>query len=127
MFHGHLDLRSVPPNKWKTLQTLLYTSDLCTVSVPKDFITDLASIPRALRWLISINGKHRKAAVLHDYLYSRAGSTGIDRAECDLIFKEAMTYLGVSWWKTNAMYAGVRAGGWIAWRKHLKMVQQNNL
>lgn len=125
-FHTELETRAIPPNRWLLLIPLVYTTDLVdppTIRVPDGFDTDLASIPRALRWLIDVNGRHRKAAVLHDWIYSLAGSTGLDRAVCDRIFKEAMLSLGVSRWRVNLMYAGVRVGGRKAWKRHKKALQ----
>ena len=122
-FFGPLDTRAVPPGRNILLAPLNYWTDLAGgvyLRVNKGFDTDFASIPRLLRWLISINGKHRKAAVLHDKLYSLAGSTGLPRDVCDAIFNEAMKVLGVSRWNRSMMYAVVRSGGWIAWRAHSK-------
>lgn len=45
----------------------------CVVDIPAGFETDFASVPVPFRNLISINGRHRLPAVLHDYLYSEAG------------------------------------------------------
>jgi hypothetical protein len=82
--------------------------------VPKGFITDLASIPKPLRGLIEVNGKHRKAAVLHDYLYC---SQMLARKDADALFLEAMELLGVSTLQRNVMWLGVRAGGGLYWNK----------
>lgn len=76
--------------------------------VPKGFDTDLASIPKLFRTFFAVNGKHRKAAALHDWLY-REGK--LSRKECDLLFLEAMKVCGVSKFKRYSMYAAVRVGG----------------
>lgn len=39
------------------------------ITVPKEMVTDLASVPWAFRWYVGRVGKHLEAAVLHDYLY----------------------------------------------------------
>lgn len=114
-------------DKWKLATEMVYHSKLfdLTITIPKGFITDLASIPRLFTRLIPVNGRHRAPAVVHDYLYStkghinyvpRNGGFGITipRKECDLIFLEAMKEAGVSAWKRNVMYAAVRAGGWAS-------------
>lgn len=80
--------------------------------VPAGFITDLASIPRIARGIIEVNGKHRRAAVLHDYFYVMQQ---IRRAEADALFLEAMTVLKVPALQRHAMWASVRAGGWVYW------------
>jgi hypothetical protein len=82
--------------------------------VPAGFRTDLASIPWVVRGLpgFSVNGQHRIAAILHDYLYTVQDRT---RAQTDALFLEAMEACGVGVALRTALYAGVRAGGWWAW------------
>lgn len=124
MFLTHLDVRAVAHGRWRLLQPLDYQLEVTTlfytsvIRVPRGFVTDLASIPKGLRWLISQNERHRKAAVLHDYLYYKHGNIGLEllsRKECDELFLEAMEKCGVSWIKRKIMHAGVRAGGWYFW------------
>lgn len=116
------------PDEWVLLHPLIYvTRDTkYHIAVDKGFITDLASIPKALRAVFDVNGHSRKAAVVHDYLYSSHGLDGIfTRAECDQIFLGAMTELGVPLIERRAMWAGVRAGGWLYWRKRVDGLRQD--
>lgn len=89
------------------------------IEVEKDFVTDFASIPRFFRRLISVNGNHRLAAVIHDKLYSVRGKLSDDkeltRKECDEWFLEAMEVSKVGWFQRNLMYRAVRVGGWVFW------------
>ena len=39
------------------------------ITVPKGMLTDLASVPRPLRWYAGRVGPHLEAAVVHDFLY----------------------------------------------------------
>lgn len=88
------------------------------IRVPLGFVTDFASVPIGFRNIISPDGNHNRAAVVHDYLYSRYGRReGISRAAADAIFYEAMLDLGVSKLKAWTMWSAVRVGGWIPWRK----------
>ena len=116
---------AIPPDKWKLTGRFSYrtlvTGKPLTITVPKGFENDLASIPRPLMWLFPVNGKHRWASVVHDWLYSKKGILGdaqqFTRKECDLIFLEGMKIMGVRWWKRSSMYRGVRVGGWVRWNK----------
>jgi hypothetical protein len=99
------------------------------VSIGKGFITDFASIPRGLWNLFPpAAGKYSKAAVVHDCLYKtgyvsvvgRDDPRPMTRAECDLVFLEAMEVAGVNWLSRMILYAGVRIGGWRAWGQHRK-------
>lgn len=79
-----------------------------TIVVPTYSTNNLASIPRGFRSLFPVNGPHRPAAALHDYLYEKKGKgikviyddvknnsirteyIDITREEADKIFLEAM-------------------------------------
>lgn len=78
------------------------------------FDTDLASIPRPLRNLIS-QFAGIQAAIAHDFTYR--GYTDLSRAEADALFYEALLDpgSGVSGFKARLMYMGVRAGGSGSW------------
>lgn len=82
------------------------------VLAPPQYETDFASIPAAIRWLIAPFGKHAEAAVIHDWLYA-IGVPGdeYERHHADKIFREAMKYLGVGFFRRWIMYLAVRMGG----------------
>ena len=102
-----------------------------TVEIPNGFITDFASIPRPLWWLLPKWGKYGKAAVIHDYLYKRkkarittSSKVGdrwyevpITRKEADRIMLQAMEVSNTPRWQKFLIYAGIRMGGWLAWRR----------
>ena len=84
-FNGKIAAEFNPPRKWVLTRALSYkneeidsdalgkigvkvTSD--RVSVPKGFVTDLASVPRGIWWLIA-PWDIARAAVIHDLLYKR--------------------------------------------------------
>lgn len=106
-------------NLWKTDRELIYyvgeedSDDVITV--PKGFITDLASVLWPASTIIPKSGKYNGAAVVHDYLYSEHKRP---RKECDIIFLEAMEVLNVPLWKRLIMYRAVRMFGWIPWRNY---------
>lgn len=117
-----------------------------TITVPKGFVTDFASIP----WIVQripgfdVNGDSRFAAVVHDYLYCMQGVVSVEthrvdsvgvvpatfsRLECDEIFKQAIRDTGrdattrdivkgsYSGLQADLFYAGVRVGGRAYWNK----------
>jgi Protein of unknown function (DUF1353) len=100
--------------QWILLETLIYQSDVArlTITVPKGFQTDLASVPRlpVVFWLTGDCA--REAAVVHDYLYQ---SHMVDRAMADAVLREASQATGVPGWRRWLMWAGVRAGGGSHW------------
>lgn len=114
MFLTELHAQEGKSGEWKLDRDLIYQANGGEIiTVPAGFETDLASIPRAFQILIPVNGKHRKPAVIHDYLYAnRIGKRG----RADSVFLEAMKSVGVSWWKRRLMYAAVRVGGRFFWK-----------
>ena len=95
---------------WILAGDLIYRSDQWPdlIIVPKGFETDFASIPKWIpRWLFDPAGRHRAAAVVHDYLVRLEG---FDRKLADLIFLEAMELLEVKKWRRKLMYYAVRIG-----------------
>ncbi len=82
------------------------------VAVPKGYVTDFASIPGWIQWLIAPFGRHSEAAVVHDWLYT-LGTKGDRKARklADLTFRRALAIVGVKFIRRNLMYWAVRIGG----------------
>ncbi len=92
-----------------------------TITVPKGFDTDFASIPTFL-WFFPRWAKYNKSPTLHDWLYHCKEIMGqpITRKRADDIFLEAML---VEWrnhksrcFVARIEYWGVRLFAWLAWR-----------
>lgn len=125
MFKTPLIARSYRKGEWKLEASLLYeTNTGFLIEVKEGFITDLASIPRPLTIFFNVNGNHRKAATLHDWLYANKGKitnektgkkTTLSRLNADKLFLEAMSKTGVGFLRRWAMYLGVRVGGVFYW------------
>ena len=102
------------PEQWWLDGPCIYQSDIIginglaiKVTVPKDFKTDLSSIPHLFRLFLPKNGKDRAAAVVHDWLCQQ---TKVSRKITDQIFFEAMTVTKVSRWRQYILYTGARIG-----------------
>ena len=52
-----------------------------------DWVTDLASVPQLLTWLVPTSGKHLPAALVHDALVD---DPAIDRYEADALFRDGI-------------------------------------
>lgn len=73
--------------------------------------TDLASIPRYMRWFENPYGKHSLAALIHDELITKVadgGRLGSDTLS-DRFFRDMMKTSGVPWLKRWIMWAAVAA------------------
>lgn len=87
------------------------------VDIPTGFLTDGATIPRFLWWLLPPIGEYSQATTLHDRLCGvyeitvvkngNATQIKIDRKEVDRILNEAMGVLEVTPWKRKVIMTGV--------------------
>jgi hypothetical protein len=108
--------RFISKNEFQLAEDLLYhTTAGVIIKVPSGTITDFASIPRFFWRILPPMDIHRKAAIVHDYLYSKQTVT---KAQADSIFLEAMAALNVPAWKRQSMYHAVRWFGFKAWNDH---------
>ena len=94
-----------------------------TFSPREDNPTDLASIPRFMRWFENPYGRHSLAALIHDELITdqvNGGRLGSDTLS-DRFFREMMRTSGVAWLKRWIMWSAVAlrtrfaAGGVRRW------------
>lgn len=83
------------------------------VLIPKGYLTDGASVPRPLWWLIPPWGKYGAAVIVHDFLCETltiivdGKPVRITREEADHILKEALDVLGVNKYISAIIYGGV--------------------
>jgi len=91
-------------------QPLIYYSDHLgrSVSVPKGFRSDGASVPRALWWIYHPFGRYLKAAVVHDWY---CVTQSISYTDAAIVFREAMAVCGVNKWRRQKMYWAVKLFG----------------
>ncbi|WP_266364162.1 DUF1353 domain-containing protein [Tellurirhabdus rosea] len=96
-----------------------------TLLIPKGFISDFHSTPRAMWSLVpAYHNRTNLAALVHDYLYMH-----FDELNPDLVKDNPRKYADQAYLmlmqqfnplqpaKNLLYYAGVRAGGWYNWRK----------
>jgi len=93
-----------------------------SITVPKGFVTDFASIPQTLWSLgLSPHGRYSKAAIIHDYLYWSQGCT---KEQSDNILLIAMKESGVSRAQEIAIYEGVSIGGKPSWESNKDQIKK---
>ncbi len=102
---------------WRPPQTGRY-SQLSPVSVPKGFVTDMASIPRLFWSAVRPDGKYAYAAIIHDYLYWQQDRP---RGEADKIFRSAMEDLRVTDAVAEPIFRMVDLLGGVAWDKNARL------
>lgn len=101
MFKTDLDLIVIAgrPDLWRFGAPLVWEDGAETITVPRGFITDLASIPHLIDWLPDLdpNGLSRRPAALHDWLYGGDRRQGKDFADSTLrraLIAEGMSNVG---------------------------------
>ena len=119
-------------NQAGTRFTLLQDVHAATVDiiVPEGYVCDLASIPKILFAIWSPVGDHKRAAIIHDWIYDQhhraqmqirqGGSPFCDlytRAEADLIFLRELKDDGISIFTWLPFYCAVRWFGDLYWNK----------
>lgn len=124
-FITELETRDIDDNKVVLLSDLVYESDLLktTITVPKGFISDKASVPRVPIAYMAFGDRAHRESVVHDLIYKEGK---IPRRKADAIFLEAMKARNKKWWIRSCMWLGVRLGGWIAWRQHRRNEKGGN-
>ncbi len=95
MFLSDLVVRELGVDEWALEADLVYEGRSEKFAVPAGTPTDFASIPDQLRWFVPKYGRYNRAAVLHDWLSTRAAAGDFNRADADGIFRRSMRELGV--------------------------------
>ena len=98
------------------VQDFNLTHNNYTFNIPAGFQTNGASTPKWL-WpvLLSRDGVHRAAVLIHDYCY--AGHVHISRKTADQIFRDMMINYGVPKIRAWIAYCGVRIFGSLYWQR----------
>jgi hypothetical protein len=96
-------------------------SKIVTVTVPKGFVTDLASIPALFYTWLRPDGNYAYAAIIHDYLYWQQDHP---KKQADDVLRAAMEDLKVDRLKIEAIYQSVSWAGQPAWDENSKLKQQ---
>lgn len=96
---------------WRLSEPLVYAGKTDLFTVPAEYFTDFATVPRFLHWLVSPYGVYTRAAIVHDWLLTdEVPAKRVTSRDADGIFRRIMAELGVSWTKRWVMWAAVRVG-----------------
>jgi hypothetical protein len=110
-------VRQVGPATFKLREPFKYVDDGRRFDVPMEDISDFASVPTFLTWLIPRYGRHTLAALLLDHLQKHRSDRGkgtdesdperVTSEEADTIFRVAMHYSRVPFVRRWVMWAAV--------------------
>lgn len=105
--------RYIDPSFWFYLEE----NKLEIVEIEKGYLSDGASVPRFVRWMIRPWGSHGQCAVVHDKLcetWSTSKRKLETRKEVDEIFFQSMKVAKVNIFRRKAIELGVNLYRWWA-------------
>lgn len=94
-------VRQVDPARFELREPFKYVDENRRFVVPMGDISDFASVPAFLTWLVPRYGRHTLAALLHDHLQHHLSNNAetsptdperVTSEEADTIFREALQY-----------------------------------
>lgn len=117
-------LRYIGAGQYATVGPTVYVGAHELITIPSDFTTDLATVPRIFWALIPPQGAYEAAAVLHDFgcVSLAKGTCLLSSRDVDGLFRRVMREGGVGLVTRWVMWTGVRLGalfnrhrrpGWI--------------
>lgn len=114
-------------NVWVTLDPVVFIEDhnyeRTKHVIEPGFMTDLASAPWVLGWLLDpLSSPWRTAAVAHDASYAYLAP---DRRTADRWWREIALARGAAPWRARLTWLGLRAAGYLAWRSNRKQYAEH--
>lgn len=105
-------LRYVGAGQYITVGTTTYVGSRDVITVPSDFITDLASVPRLFWALLPPHGVYERAAVVHDWhcVQLAKGSCAVSSRDADGLFRRMAREGGAGLVTRWLLWLGVRYG-----------------
>lgn len=119
----HPKLLLLPDGRHELQEDFIYTwkhaGAILIVQVPPGYVTDLASVPRWLWWLIAHHELGFAAPLVHDFLYTHKGRVmgqEWSRWDVDRLFGRMMREEGVARWRRRMGFWAVHVFAWIFWK-----------
>jgi hypothetical protein len=110
-FRNRLRIQEYGPDTWQLMEPVVYEGKYDNFTVPGGYVTDFASVPRFLHWLVSPYGAYTNAAIVHDWLITDLiPAKSITSRDTDGIFRRIMEELGVPFATRWLMWGAVRLG-----------------
>ena len=105
-FLNKLEYKSSGDGLYRLCKPLVYLSaDDTTYVIEKGFITDLATIPESLHFILPPDGDYEESAVLHDWLLK----SGFSRSRASSLFFESMISDNVVLHEAVILYLGTKS------------------
>ena len=109
------------PMSWTPTPYIAEQQGYPSVTVPKGFVTDLASIPRIFYSILPPDGEYTVPAVIHDYLYWTQTTT---KEQADNILRFSMQDYKIGPITRTVIYDAVHVGGGSAWAENTRLQER---
>lgn len=112
VFLSRLHVVHVDGKRWQLTRPLVWEGSWQIFVIREGFVTDFASIPKPVRWLLENSGRNSEAAVLHDAVWresKRRVEPRVDPWNADGIFRRALRETGSPALTRGLMWFAVRA------------------
>lgn len=94
---------------WQLVEDLVYKGQDQLFTIPAGYVTDFATVPPFMRWLVETYGPYTRAAIVHDWLISEEiPARRVTSRDADGIFRRIMREEGTPMFKRWIMWAAVR-------------------
>jgi hypothetical protein len=104
-----LTIRPHGTSTWKLVEDLIYEGADQRFVIPAGYVTDFATVPKFLRWLIDTYGPYTRAAIVHDWLITHGIPDHlVTSRDADGIFRRIMREEGTPLPTRWVMWAAVR-------------------
>lgn len=108
-FLSRLAVEHYGPKTWRLLEDLTYRGATDLYTVPAGYVTDFATVPDFLVWVINKTGPYTRAAVVHDWLITdEIPAKRVTSQDTDGIFRRIMREEGTPLVRRWVMWAAVR-------------------
>ncbi len=107
-FRSDLNMRWITAGSYMLLSDLVYAGRRDLIVIPAGFRTDLASVPRIVRWLLPQDGRWTRAAIVHDWCCRHPEQ--FTARDADGLFRRVCREEGVPVLARRLLWTGVRLG-----------------
>jgi hypothetical protein len=115
--------RLITKKRWELTKNISIKIFLWKITIPKGTITDFASVPRILKWLLPDDAIYSIASVVHDYLYHTHKTS---KWLADAFFYEILKMEKIRKPIAFIMWLAVFLFGYFAWANGYKTNKDNN-